>query len=71
MVELDYLDYFVPSTNASCASFFVPRNFKFIGDDRNNKFTNRRWQLPPMQRTSPIQPSSTPIVFAGEFIITY
>ena len=37
---------------------------------KTTKIVNRRWHLPPTQRTSPIQPSCS-IVFAVGFIITY
>jgi hypothetical protein len=51
------------------------RNFKFLRDDARDdknttKIVNRRWHLPPTQKTSPIQPGCS-IVFAVGFIITY
>jgi hypothetical protein len=50
------------------------RNFKFLRDDgmtRTTKIVNRRWHLPPMQRTLPIQPSCSIVFVVGVFIITY
>jgi hypothetical protein len=42
------------------------------GTARTTKIANQQWQLPPTQRTSPIQPSSSWLPFAVGFIsITY
>jgi hypothetical protein len=56
--------------NASCASFFARKNFKFLQVDKNNKTPFRaQWHLPLTHGTSSIQPSCS-VIFAGAFIIT-